>query len=151
VSVSAAPGDAGQARHGTVYNPATEPKRPDATLGELLSEVTSDISSLFRQEIELAKLEAKQEATNVGKASALLGGAAIAGLLALVLLSMALAWLLDQGLNRASAFAIVGGIWTLLALVLQRTGRARLARVHGLPNTRETIKEDIEWATTQTS
>jgi hypothetical protein len=148
--VSATPGQAGQTGSAIGYDSATEPKRPEATLGELLSEVTSEISILFRQEIDLAKLEAKEEATNVGRASALLGGAAIAGLLGLVLCSMSLAWLIDQGLNRAAAFAIVGGIWTVLAIVLQRVGRARLARVRGLPKTRETIKEDVEWATAQT-
>ena len=49
------------------WDPATQPKRPDASLGELLSEMSSDITMLFRKEIELAKLEAKEEAKRVGK------------------------------------------------------------------------------------
>jgi uncharacterized membrane protein YqjE len=133
------------------YDPATEPKRPDASLGELISEMTSDLSTLFRKEIELAKTEARNELTQAGKAGAMLGGAGLAAWLALLLLSLALAWLLDQAMNTALAFAIVGVLWALAALILQRTGRTTLARIRGLPTTRDTIKEDVEWAKAQKS
>ena len=68
-----------------------------------------------------------------------------------LLLSLALAWLLDQALNTALAFAIVGVMWVVAALILQRTGRAALGRIRGLPTTRDTIKEDVEWAKAQKS
>ena len=42
---------------------ATTPKRPEASLGELVAEMTSELSTLFRQEVELAKVEARQEAS----------------------------------------------------------------------------------------
>lgn len=136
---------------GSAYDPATEPKRPDASLGELVAEMTSDLSTLFRKEIELAKTEARDELRHVGKAGGMLGGAALAGWLALLLLSLALAWLLDQAMNTALAFAIVGVLWAVAAFIFQRQGRAALARVQGLPTTRDTIKEDVEWAKAQTS
>ena len=133
------------------HDPATEPKRTDASLGALVSEMTSELSTLFRQEIELAKTEAREELQQVGKAGAMLGGAAIAGWLALLLLSLAAAWLLDQAMNTALAFAIVGVLWVIAAYIFQRSGRATLARVRGLPKTRDTIKEDVEWAKAQKS
>ena len=133
------------------YDPATQPKRPDASLGELLSEMTSDLSTLFRKEVELAKTEARDEASRAGKAAALLGVAALAAWLALVMLSLALAWLLDQGLNTALSFAIVGLLWAIAAAVLVTTGRRKLAALTALPQTTETIKEDIAWAKAQTS
>ena len=43
------------------YDSATEPKRPDASLGELISELTTEVSTLFRKEIELAKTEAREK------------------------------------------------------------------------------------------
>jgi uncharacterized membrane protein YqjE len=133
------------------YDPATQPKRPEATLGELVSEMTTELSTLFRKEVELAKTEAREEVSQAGQAGAFFGGAAVAGWLALLLLSLALAWLLDQGLNTALSFAIVGVLWAVAAFVFQRTGRNKLARVRGLPQTKETIKEDVEWAKAQTS
>jgi hypothetical protein len=132
-------------------NHATEPKRAEASLGELVAEMTSDISTLFRKEIELAKTEARDELRQAGKAAGMLGGAGLAAWLALLLLSLALAWLLDQAMNTALAFAIVGVVWAVAALILQRSGRAALAGVRGLPTTRDTIKEDVEWAKAQKS
>jgi hypothetical protein len=129
--------------------PTTEPKRPEASLGELVAEMSSDLSTLFRKEIELAKTEARDELRQAGKAGGMLGGAALAAWLALLLLSLALAWLLDQAMNTALAFAIVGVLWAVAALILQRSGRAALAGVRGLPTTRDTIKEDVEWAKAQ--
>jgi hypothetical protein len=134
---------------GTTHDPATEPKRAEASLGELVAEMTSDLSTLFRKEIELAKTEARDELKQAGKAAGMLGGAGLAGWMAVLLLSLALAWLLDQAMNTALAFAIVGGLWGVAAFVLQRTGRAALAGVRGLPTTRDTIKEDVEWAKAQ--
>ena len=135
------------------FDTATQPKRPDQSLGELLSEMTGDLSSLFRKEIELAKVEAREEASHAGRAAALFGGAAIAGWLALLLLSLALAWLLDDeaDLDRALSFAIVGALWVIAAFVMQRIARTKLAHVRGLPQTKETLKEDVEWAKAQTS
>ncbi|MET0147056.1 MAG: phage holin family protein [Ilumatobacteraceae bacterium] len=131
------------------YDPATEPKRPDASLGELLAEMTTDLSTLFRKEVELAKTEARDEAGRAGKAAAMLGVAALAAWLALVMLSLALAWLLDQGLNTALSFAIVGLLWAIAAAVLVTVGRRKLADLKTLPQTTETIKEDVEWAKAQ--
>ncbi len=136
---------------GTAYDPATEPKRPEASLGELISEMTSDMSTLFRKEIELAKTEARDELKQAGKAAGMFGGAGLAGWMTALLLSLALAWLLDQAMNTALAFAIVGVLWAVAALILLRAGRKTLTRVRGLPTTRDTIKEDVEWAKAQKS
>jgi Putative Actinobacterial Holin-X, holin superfamily III len=138
-------------RLGPVPDQATEPKRPEASLGELVSEMTSELSTLFRKEIDLAKTEAREEFKQAGKASGMFGGAALGGWMAVLLLSLALAWLLDQAMNTALAFAIVGVVWAVVAFILQRAGRQMLARVRGLPTTRDTIKEDVEWAKAQKS
>jgi len=132
---------------------ATTAKRPDQSLGALVAEMSSELSSLFRKEIELAKTEAREEASHAGKAAALLGGAAAGGLLALLLLSLALAWLLDDELelDRGLAFALVGLAWTVAAFMMQRVGRNRLAQVRGLPETKRSLKEDVEWAKAQKS
>lgn len=131
------------------YDPATEPKRPDASLGELFSEMTSDLSDLFRKEVQLAKVEAREEVGRAGKGAAMLGAAGLAGWLALIMLSFALAWLLDQAVDTALAFAIVGVLWAAAAVVLATTGRHRLNTIEALPQTKETLKEDVAWAKAQ--
>ena len=134
------------AEHGDL---ATEPKRSDESLGDLLSEMTDELSTLFRKEIELAKTEAKEQATTIGRAFAMFGGAALAAWLALVLLSLALAWLLDDVLNRALSFTIVAALWAITAFILQRNTRRKLSELRGLPETKQTIKEDVQWAKAQ--
>ena len=129
----------------------TTPKRSEASLGELLSEMTSDLSSLFRQEVELAQVEARQEASRAARAGSKLAVAGVAGLLAAFLTSVAAAWLLDQAMNRALAFLIVGIVWAIVGTALYTTGRRDLKDLEALPATRETIKEDVAWAKAQKS
>ena len=81
----------------------------------------------------------------------MLGGAGLAGWMALIMLSFALAWLLDQAMNTALAFAIVGVVWLIVAAVLFAKGKRQMKSVQTLPQTKKTIKEDVQWAKAQTS
>jgi len=67
----------------------TQLPRDDASVGELIGEITDDVSRLMRQELELAKAELKEEATKAGKGAAMYGGAGFAGYMTIVLLSFA--------------------------------------------------------------
>jgi uncharacterized membrane protein YqjE len=128
---------------------ATTPKRPDASLGELLAELTEELTTLFRKEVQLAKTEATEEATRMGKAATMAATAGMAALLGLSMLSLALAWLLDQAMNRALAFAIVGVVWAIAAGVLVARARRTATEIKVLPETKQTLKEDVEWARAQ--
>jgi F0F1-type ATP synthase assembly protein I len=128
------------------------PKAADRSLGELFSEMTGDLSTLMRKEVELAKVEVKEEASRAGKAGGMLGGGAFAGYFALLFLSFALAWLLDEWMHTALAFLIVGLLYAVVAAVLVVRGRARLQSVNPVPQqTVETLKEDVQWAKAQRS
>jgi uncharacterized membrane protein YqjE len=118
----------------------------DQSIGEILSEVVSDVTRLFRQEVDLAKAELRQEATKAGQAGGMLAGAAIAVLLTTVMVSLALAALLDEVMHPALAALIVGVLWAVVGAVLYRTGRERLRSVSPVPRqTVESVKEDAEW------
>ena len=127
----------------------TEPKRADKSLGELFSEMSEDLSTLFRKEVELAKVEAKEEVAQIGSAAGMYTGAGVAGLLTLTLLSFALAWWIDQKLNTAVSFLIVAMIWAIVGLALASVARKKMKDVEVLPKTKATIKEDLEWAKAQ--
>jgi len=133
------------------WDPATQPKQPDRTLGELFAEMTSQISTLFRQEVQLAKTEAKDEASRAAKGVGMFAGAGVAAWMALLFVSLAAAWLLDQAMNTALAFLVVGLVWVVLATLAALTGKRRLKSVEPLPTTVQTIKEDVEWARQQKS
>ena len=128
-----------------------QPKAPDSSLGELFSRMTTDLSTIFRKEVELAKVETKQEMAQAGKAGGMLGGAALTGYLALLFASFALAWLLDEWLHTALAFLIVAVLYGIVAAVLASKGRQKMKEVRPVPQTVETLKEDVEWAKAQRS
>jgi uncharacterized membrane protein YqjE len=123
----------------------TEPKQPDRTLGELFGELGSELGALVRSELELAKTETRQEVRRAGRAGAAFGTAAVAGLLTLLFLSYTLAWLLDQWINRALSFLIVAVLWAIVAMIGVRAGRARARAIEPVPQTVNTLKEDVEW------
>jgi uncharacterized membrane protein YqjE len=129
--------------------PATEPKQPERSLGELFADLGSELAGLVRKELELAKTETRQEVRTAGRAGASFALTAVAGLLMLTFLSSAVAWLLDQWINRAVAFLIVAVIWVVVAAVAFAAGRRRMRNIEPIPQTVETLKEDVQWAKEQ--
>ncbi len=82
-------------------------------MGQLISEVSRDLSTLMRQEVELAKAEVRQEVVKTGKAAGLLGGAGFAGYMVLLFLSIAAWWGLANVMDQGWAALIVAGIWAV--------------------------------------
>ena len=130
----------------------TQPAQPDKSLGELFSSLTSDLSTLMRQEVDLAREEVRVEARKAGKAGGAFGGAAVVGLLAGVALVLTLGFALDAFMPAWAAFLIVTVVLALVAAVLARQGRARLREVDPKPEkTMQTLKEDAQWLSEQRS
>jgi len=125
------------------------PDVEDRSLGDIVGEIAEDLSRLLRQEIDLAKVEAKQEVTKLGKGAGMLGGAGIAGQLLLLFGSVALMLVLGRAMPLDLAAFIVAVIWAIVAAVLAATGRRQLKSFDpGLETTTQTLKEDVQWAKT---
>ena len=120
---------------------AAHQKADNASLGELLGDVTRDLSTLMRQEVELAKAELKQSATKAGKGSGMLAGAGVAGHFVLVFLSLGLMFALGALMPLGWAALIVAVVWGITAAVLASIGRKELKQIKGLPQTGETLSE----------
>jgi len=118
---------------------ATAARAEDRSIGEILSDVTTDLSTLMRQELELAKAELKQTATKAGTGAGLFGGAALAGHMVLLFLSISLWWGLGMLIGHGWSALIVAVIWGIIAAVLAVSGRSQLARARGVPQTTETV------------
>jgi Putative Actinobacterial Holin-X, holin superfamily III len=123
-----------------VGTPATRPAG-DRSLGELISEVTQDLSTLMRQELELAKAEVQQSASRAGKGAGMLGGAAIAGYFVVLFASIALWWAIGAGTGLGWSAVIVAVIWAVIAVILVVAGRSSLRSVRGLPKTADSMKK----------
>lgn len=131
----------------------------DQSLGELFGRVTSDMSTLVRQEMQLAKVEIKQEVRTASKAGGLLGGGAFAGYVALLFISVAISLLIanvlpdsmSQMTRQLIGFLIVGLLYGIAAAVLLSKGKEQLDKVDPMPHqTVDTLKEDVQWAKTRT-
>ena len=116
-------------------------------IGELVKDLSSQTSTLVRQEIELARAELQQKGKLAGKGAGMLGGAVIAALLALGALTAGLVALLDTAMATWVAALIVMALWAIVALVLAKVGQKSLQKATPpVPQTVETVKEDIQWA-----
>ena len=118
----------------------------ETSVGELIGNISNDLSTLFRQEVELAKVELKQEATKAGKAAGMLGAAGFAGYLVVILLSFALVAALSNVMDPGWAALIVAVLLAIVGAVLYTNGRKKLKTVDPTPHrTVDTLKEDAQW------
>jgi uncharacterized membrane protein YqjE len=119
------------------------------SVGDLVGEIAGDLTRLVRQEIDLAKAEAKEEVTKLGKGAGMLGGAGIAAHLLLLFLSVALMLVLSRVMPLDLAALIVAVIWAIAAAVLASMGRRQIKSFQPkLEQTTQTLKEDVQWAKT---
>jgi uncharacterized membrane protein YqjE len=120
-------------------------------VGELVKELAGQTSTLVRQEIQLAQAELTQKGKVASKGAGLLGGAAAAGLAMLVALTATLIAALDEAMRTWLAGLIVTVLWGIVAFALFKAGQRAIQRARPpAPQTVETVKEDIQWAKTQT-
>jgi hypothetical protein len=99
------------------------------------------MSTLMRQEVELAKAELKQTTSRAGKGSGMLAGAGVAGHFVLLFLSLALWWGLGTLIGLGWSGVIVAVIWGIIGAILASMGRKELKAIKGMPQTAATIQE----------
>ncbi|XTZ17483.1 phage holin family protein [Micromonospora echinospora] len=125
----------------------TPPPRGDGndkaqqSIGQLLADASRDLSTLLRQEVQLAKAELRQEARTAGTVVAMVAAAAIAALLTLLFLSHALWWGLSNVMDQGWAALIVAVLWALVGGVLAVRARKQLSAIRTLPRTKQTAQE----------
>jgi uncharacterized membrane protein YqjE len=119
------------------------------SVGEIVGDITQDLTTLVRQEMDLATSELKQEVAKIGKGIGMFGGAGAFGYLALIFLGMTLMWLLDNWMPIELAALIVTLVYAAVAAALALKGRQEMKDANpALPVTQQTLKEDAQWAQT---
>jgi uncharacterized membrane protein YqjE len=135
--------------NGGAHAAGTDPR--ERGIGELVKDLASQTSTLVRQEIKLAQAEVTQKGKVAGKGAGMLAGAAVAALLMLGALTALLIVVLDSFMALWLAVLIVTLLWGVVAAVLAQAGKKSLqSATPPAPQTVETVKEDIQWAKTQT-
>ena len=116
--------------------PTTEEGRPaveGTSVGALIGEVTKDLSTLMRQELELAKVEVKAEAKKAGQGAGMFGAAGFAGYMVALFLSFALWWGLENVMDAGLAALIVAVLWGVVGAVAFVLGRKKFQQVNPKP------------------
>jgi hypothetical protein len=104
-----------------------------AGIGSMLSDISDDLKTLMRQEVELAKAEIQAEVAKVGKGAGMFAGAAFAGLMVIIFLSTALWWALSNVMDQSWAALIVAALWIVIGAVLFVVGRSTVKSISFTP------------------
>jgi len=131
---------------------ATQPgaDRRDEPVGELVKDLSRDISTLVREEIALAKVEMAEKGRRAGLGAGMFGAAAAFALVTLIGSWATVVILLDKLMPLWLAALITTAVYGVAAAVLAQRGRDELHEM-GTPvpeRTTESIKEDVQWAKT---
>ncbi|GAA3180140.1 hypothetical protein GCM10010531_37760 [Blastococcus jejuensis] len=130
---------------GAMGTPTTAEGRPDVegtSVGQLIGEVTKDLSTLMRQELELAKVEVKTEAKKAGQGAGMFGAAGFAGYMVLMFASFALWWALANLMDIGLAALIVAILWGVIGAVAFVMGKKKFQQVNPKPErTVETLQQ----------
>jgi uncharacterized membrane protein YqjE len=123
----------------------------DASLGELVKQLSEQTSRLARQEVELAKVELQEKGKRAGLGAGMFGGAGLFGLYAFGALVaaaiLALATAVDAWLAALIVAVVLGAIAGILALVGKRNVQQATPPVP--EQATESVKEDVQWAKTR--
>ena len=123
-------------------NPGSARDVENLSVGELLGNVSRDLSTLMRQEVSLAKAEIRAEAGKAGKGAGMMAGAGMAGWLCVLFLSIAAWWGLANVMDEGLAALIVAIVWAIAGGVLFANGRRALRTVNPTPErTVDTMKQ----------
>jgi len=143
------PGGGGATAAGTSGGASSGDNR---SVGDIVGDIARDLSNLVKQEMQLATTEIKQEVAKAGKGAGFLGGAGVAGHLALISLTFTAIWLLDNWMPVELAALILTVVWGIVAAVLAQRGKKEMQSVDPkLETTQRTLKEDVQWAKGQKS
>lgn len=121
-------------------------------VGDTFTGLVEDVQNIVRDEVQLAKTELKDDATQMGKAAGMLAGGGIFGYTGFVFLMLGLTHLISRKLPMWLSASIVGTALATVAGILSMSGKGQLQSSRLKPEqTLESIREDKEWASREMS
>ncbi|MEJ7847548.1 MAG: phage holin family protein [Pyrinomonadaceae bacterium] len=124
--------------------------KEERSIGELFTELAGETSTLVRQEIDLARVELSQKASDIGKNVAWLSVGGVVGLVGILAVTTALILLLSKVMEPWLAAVLVGGAYLIAAGVMVMSALKAIKETDLAPRqTVETLKEDTQWLKNQ--
>lgn len=120
------------------------------TLGDTITGIVKDLQEIVRGEVQLAKTEIKEDASQMGKAIGMIGGAALLALTGFIFLMLGVTYLLNKSLEMWLSAGIVGVALLIIGAIVGMVGKNQMQQANLKPDqTIESVKEDKEWASRQ--
>jgi hypothetical protein len=134
---------------GTSTAPGPMPNGRKRPVGVVVSSILDGTQVLFRQQIELAKIEATEAVAVRAKGAGLLAAAAVFGLFAFGFIAASGSAALDLVMPLWAALLIVAAVLGVIGWVLVVVGRRAIRTAPKPELSQETLKEDARWAKRQ--
>ena len=128
--------------------------KEDRSIGELFGQLSQDMTLLFRQELQLARVEMSEKISQLtGNLVSIVAGGFVAYVGALALVAALILGLHDLAeISPWVSALIVGAIFAVAGYVMLNRGLKELKRLDLSPRrTVETLKDDVQWAKEQRS
>lgn len=120
------------------------------SLGDTITGIVKDLQEIVRGEVQLAKTEIKEDASQMGKALGMVGAAALLGLTGFIFLMLGVTYLLNKSLEMWLSAGIVGLVLLIIGAIVGMAGKSQMQQANFKPEqTIESVKEDKEWASRQ--
>ena len=116
------------------------------TAGALMKEISEDVSTLVRKEIELAKEELGRSATEKLKGAVIFAVVGVMGVFVLLFLLVTLRDVIDVWLPLWASDLIVLGLLILAAVIASLVANKKMKTPISTELTKKSIKEDVELA-----
>jgi uncharacterized membrane protein YqjE len=128
-----------------------DPRLREHSMGELVKELSNELSTLVRQELKLAQAEMTEKGKRAGIGAGMFGGAGLIGLFGLATLTVCAIAALAEAMDVWLAALIVTAVYLAVAGGLALSGKKQVAQANPpVPEqTVESVKEDVQWAKTQ--
>jgi uncharacterized membrane protein YqjE len=121
----------------------------ERSIGDILKDTVSNVQDIIRSEVQLAKIETKEELKKVTTASVMFGTAAVFSLFGLGFCLLCAVYALSLVLPNWAAALIVGGALVIIGGILAAIGMERWKKIKLPQKTMFTVKEDVEWMRSQ--
>ncbi len=120
--------------------------RAEQSAGELVQQVTEQVSLLVRDELKLAQLEMTRKGKEAGKGLGMLGGAGLVALYGVACLIACVIIAISHVLQAWLAALIIGAALLAAAAVVSAVGRSHLRKATPPTPTEavESVKTDVE-------
>jgi uncharacterized membrane protein YqjE len=124
---------------------------PQRSIADVLRDIIGNLQQIIRSEFRLARVELREKAQRAAKPAGSLATGVVLALYGLGFLFLAAVYALDLVIPAWAAALIVGALLAIIGSLLISVGRNHLKQIDPVPEkTVETVKENVQWAKTQT-